>query len=123
MISHAKLRAAMFDIARQKGDFDFFGLFLPANAPGTWDLVVSAPWLGDGQLQVLTEFANLLAASLGREELRHFARIVAIDINDPRLATITAALPGDGRELRLRNTDLLGQEIEDAIIFQAKKAA
>ena len=71
--------------------------------------------MGDGQLQVLT--------SLGREELRHFARIVAIDINDPRLAAITAAFPGDGRELRIRNTDLLGQEIEDAIIFQAKKAA
>src|ERR1035438_8521788 len=52
------LRRAMHEIAKRKGDFTLFALFMPADAPlmqagdpGTWDLVVSAPWLERGRLK------------------------------------------------------------------------
>lgn len=52
----------------KKRDFTLFGLFMRADAPGTWDLVVSAPWLEEGKLKALREFAALLAASIGDGE-------------------------------------------------------
>jgi hypothetical protein len=58
MISISKLRKAMRDIAAKKGEFTFFGLLRRADAPGTWDLVVSAPWLGKGKLKALGEFTH-----------------------------------------------------------------
>ena len=43
MIATSRLRKAMRDIAAEKGEFTLFGLFMRTDAPGTWDLVVSAP--------------------------------------------------------------------------------
>lgn len=44
----AALHEAMRDIGVRKGEFTLFGLFMRSDAPGTWDLVVSAPWLEAG---------------------------------------------------------------------------
>ena len=68
VISTARLRRAMREIAAKKGDFTLFGLVMRADAPGTWDLVVSASWLVEGKLKALREFAALLAASNGDGE-------------------------------------------------------
>lgn len=51
MISTTKLKKAMREISEKKGEFAFLGLFLRAEAPGLWDLVVSAPWLEQGSLK------------------------------------------------------------------------
>jgi hypothetical protein len=52
MTAIGDFRRAMHEIAVKKGNFTLFALFMPADAPlhrgddpGTWDLVVSAPWL------------------------------------------------------------------------------
>ncbi len=51
----------MDEIARKKGEFTLFALLMRADAPGTWDLVVSAPWLESGKLKATGEFVRLLA--------------------------------------------------------------
>jgi hypothetical protein len=123
MISTTKLRKAMRQIAAKKGDFTLFGLFMRADAPGTWDLVVSAPWLEGGKLKALREFTELLSKSIGEQSLRQFSRIVTLNQRDPALTAVVSAFSVDDGELRVQHSNLFGLEIEEAIIIRAKPVA
>lgn len=111
----------MHEIAAKKGDFTLFALFKRADAPGTWDLVVSAPWLEKRQLQATSELVELLSDSIGESSLREFSRIAAVGKEHPAVTFILANLPVDDGEVRVRSTDLFGLQIDEAIIFRAKK--
>lgn len=123
MIPTYKLRKAMREIAERKGEFSVFGLFMRSDAPGTWDLVVAAPWLEKGRLKELSEFTQLLAQSIGENSLREFARIVTVNELDPKLKAIIAALSVDDGQIRIQSSDLIPFNIEDAIILRSKHAA
>jgi hypothetical protein len=123
MIPTNKLKKAMRDIASKKGQFTLFGLFMRADAPGQWDLVVSAPWLEQGKLKALSEFTALLSDSIGEKSLKEFSRIVTLKSGDPALKAVTAAFSVDDGEVRVQRSNLFGLEIEDAIILRAKRAA
>lgn len=117
------LRKAMRDIAKRKGEFTLFGLFMRADAPGTWDLVVSAPWLETGKLKATGEFVELLSDSIGEQALTQFSRIQTIPSDNPGLRAVLRAFSVDDGEMRLQNSNLFGMLIEDAIIFRAKRPA
>ena len=123
MISVDRLRKAMRDISAQKGEFTFFALLMRSDAPGTWDLVVAAPWLKRGKLSTLSEFTQLLAESIGQQSLPHFARIVTIDELDPRLKAIVSKYSVDDGDIKIQGSDLFGLDIQEAIIMRAKRAA
>ena len=113
----------MQDIAAKKGEFALFGLFMRAESPGTWDLVVSAPWLEQGNLKALEEFTQLLSREIGEQSLRDFSRIVTLKPSDPAVTAVVSAFSIDDGELRVQRSNLFGLDIEDAIIMRAKKAA
>ncbi len=115
------LRKAMRDIAKRKGEFTLFGLFMRADAPGTWDLVVSAPWLETGKLKSTGELVQLLADSIGEQALTQFSRIQAIPSDDPGLKAVLRAFSVEDGEMHVQNSNLFGIQIEDAIIFRAKR--
>lgn len=126
MIATRDLRRAMDEIAARKGSFTLFALFLRADAPfmraddpGTWDLVVSAPWLERGKLKALGELVDLLAKSIGRQALQQFSRVEAVAGNDPSVQFILRAIPVEDGERHIQSTDLIGLQIERAIIFRA----
>jgi len=121
MINTNVLRKAMDGIAAKKGEFTLFALLMRADAPGTWDLVVSASWLESGNLKATREFVRLLAQSMGEESLHQFSRVVALDSNDAPVRFILENLAVEDDELRVQSTDLLGLQIQEAIIFRAKK--
>jgi hypothetical protein len=123
MISPTKLRKAMREIAVKRGEFTLFGLFMRSDAPGTWDLVVSAPWLEEGKLKALGEFTQILAESIGEQSLRQLSRIVTLNQRDPALTAVVSAFSVDDGEVRVQHSNLFGLEIEDAIIMRAKRAA
>jgi hypothetical protein len=123
MIPTSTLKKAMHDIAAQKGPFTLFGLFMRADGPGRWDLVVSAPWLERGKLKALSEFTALLAASMGENSLKELSRVVTLKAGDPALKAVTSAFAVEDGELRVQKSNLFGLEIEDAIILRAKRAA
>lgn len=122
MIAIESLRKAMREIAAKKGNFTLFGLFMRSDAPGTWDLVVSAPWLEKGKLKATSEFVALLTDSIGEQALRDFSRIQTVSSNSPALKAVLAAFSVDDGEVRVQRSNLFGLEIEDAIILRAKKA-
>lgn len=123
MIPTNKLRKAMREIAAKKGEFTLFGLFMRADAPGRWDLVVSAPWLEKGTLKALRELTRLLSDSIGEESLAQLSRIATVSRRDPALKAVVSAFSVDDGELRVQRSNLFGLEIEDAIILRAKRAA
>ena len=123
MISTNKLRKAMREITAKKGDFTLFGLFMRADAPGTWDLVVSAPWLEEGKLKALAEFTELLAESIGEQSLKEFSRVVTLNRRDATLNSLVSTFSVDDGEVRVKRSNLFGLEIEDGIILRAKRAA
>ena len=124
MTSTGVLRKAMHEIAALKGDFTLFALFRRENDPstwGTWDLVVSAPWLERGKLKALSEFVDLLAKSIGRDSLSKFSRVQTIPSNDRTVEFILDKYPVDDGERSLQSTNLFGLQIEEAIILRAKR--
>ena len=123
MIDTGALRKAMHEIADRKGDFTLFALLLRVGALGTWDLVVSAPWLERRKLKATRELVNLLAKSLGRESLRQFARVEAVAGDDPTVRFIVRSVPVEDGERHIQSTDLFGLQIEKAIIFRAWRPA
>ena len=121
MIASSALRKAMHEIAAKKGDFTLFALFMRSDAPGTWDLVVSAPWLEKGKLKATSEFVGLLTDSIGEQALRYFSRVQTVSRDNPALKAILAAFSVDDGEVRVQKSNLFGLKIEDAIIFRAKR--
>jgi hypothetical protein len=124
MIPSSKLKKAMRDIGAKKGPFVFFALLQRANAVGgDWDLVVSAPWLEEYDLKGLRQFTKLLAKSIGEKSLVQLARIAVLPPTDPALREIVSRMALDEGEVRVERRTLFGQEIDDGIIFRAKRAA
>jgi hypothetical protein len=121
MISVNALRKAMHDITSQKGEFTLFGLFMRADAPGTWDLVVSAPWLENGKLRALSEFVHLLTDSIGEQTFKELSRVQTVGAANPALKKILSAFSVSDGEVRIKQSNMFGLEIEDAIILQAQK--
>jgi hypothetical protein len=120
--THA-LRRAMHEIAARKGSFTLFALFMRADDPGTWDLVISAPWLDRGKLKALGELVDLLAKSIGRQALQQFSRVEAVPGNHPSVQFILRDIPVEDGERQVQSTDLFGLEIERGIIFRAWRPA
>lgn len=121
MIAIDPFRKAMHRIASRKGDFTLFALFRRANGLGRWDLVVSAPWLEKGKSKAFGELVDLLAKSIDKGSFLQLARVEPIPGNNPTLKSILADFPVDDGERRLRNADLFGLEIAEAIILRAKR--
>lgn len=121
MITNTALRKAMHEIAAKRGHFTLFAKLMRSDAPGTWDLVVSAPWLEKGQLKATSELVELLSDSIGEEALHDFSRIATVGKDHPTVKFILANLPVDDGELRVQSTDLFGLQIDEAVIFRAKK--
>lgn len=124
------LRRAMHEIAKRKGDFTLFALFMPADAPlmraddpGTWDLVVSAPWLERGRLKALGELVDLLGQSIGKRALIQLSRVETVAGNEPWVRLILKSIPVEDGEQHIQNTGLMGMQIERGIIFRAWKPA
>jgi hypothetical protein len=120
-MTNATLRKAMYEIAAKKGQFTLFAKFMRSDAPGTWDLVVSAPWLEKGELKATSELVELLSDSIGEDALHDFSRIATVGKDHPTVKFILANLPVDDGERRVHGTDLFGLQIDEAVIFRAKK--
>ena len=121
MVTNAGLRKAMRNIARKKGDFTLFAKIRRSDAPGTWDLVVSAPWLEEGKLKATSELVELLSDSLGETSLHEFSRIATLGADHPIVKFILENLAVDDGERRMQSTDLFGLHIDEAVVFRAKR--
>jgi hypothetical protein len=112
----------MQQMVAKKGDFTLFAL-LRRDEPlyGLWDLVVAAPWLKGDTLAATREVVGFLAKSIGTKGLQQLARIVVITDDNPTVKFFLKNVPVDDGERRIQRTDLFGLQIEEGIIFRAKR--
>jgi hypothetical protein len=122
MIATGRMRKAMHEMVARKGDFTLFAL-LRRDEPlyGLWDLVVAAPWLKGGTLAATSEVVDFLAKSIGTKGLQQLARVVVIGDDNPTVKFFLKNVPVDDGERRIQRTDLFGLQIEEGIIFRAKR--
>jgi hypothetical protein len=116
-----KLRQLMRDLSREKGEFIFFGLFLREEAPDRWDLVVSAPWLENGDLEALEDFVKKLRAAIGDDQLLFLSRVVTLDADEPALDAVTREINVEDGLVELRDADLFGMRMAHAYILRARR--
>jgi hypothetical protein len=119
MIKTEKLQKFMKEVEARKGRFTLFGLFLREDSPGLWDLVLAAPWLENGKLKALGEFAQSMSEALGQDEVMSFSRIVTLSRDDPSLHAILSETGSLKRPLEKQGHDLFGLPIEHAVILRA----
>ena len=122
MIDLDKLRQVADELTEEHGPFKLFGLFLRANAPLVWDLVVSAPWLEVNErveYGALHEITKKLTATMGEEAMIEFSRVAFVKTSHPAVESVLCAM----RVKRPRGTGVLydrhffGQEISEAHII------
>ena len=76
-------------IAKEKGRFTLFALFLREDSLNWWDVVVAAPWIGKRRYEAIEYVAHLLQTRLTVDELLQLSGIFIVDLDDPRLHEIT----------------------------------
>lgn len=57
------------EIARERGDFTLFALFMREDVPDRWDLIVSAPWFGEDRQAAVNYLVGQIKSRLGEEDL------------------------------------------------------
>src|SRR5438067_6589780 len=79
-------------IAEEKGAFALFALFMREDAPDRWDLIVSAPWVGDDKRGAVNYFIAQIKSKLGDRDLTNLSRIVVIDPQDTAVQNLNRAI-------------------------------
>jgi len=120
VIDTGLFRKAMKYVAARKGDFTLFGLFLRPGTLGSWDLVVSAPWLERDYLNSTGELLDLMAKSIGRRSFLRLARVQQIPGRDPTVRSLLET-PVEDEDRILQNVELFGLQFEKVIILRAKR--
>src|SRR5437667_11678563 len=87
-----KFRDLESRISEEKGAFLRFALFMREDVPDRWDLLVSAPWVGNGKSAAVDYFVNQIKSQLGAENLTRLARIVVVDPHDAAVQALNGAV-------------------------------
>ena len=112
-----KIRKLEEQIAKQKGHFSLFALFLREEAPNRWDLVVSAPWFWADEKKTLDFLAKKLRSRLANDELVAISRIVLIEQSNPELKAIHRTLQVEHGAEELRDSNFFGLQIRHAYVI------
>lgn len=107
--------------AKGKGEFRLFALFLRANSPGLWDLLVSAPWIDKDKEAALRFLAREIRKIASPEEILKLSRIVIIEETNEALGAITSAVSLEHGDAHVKDCNFFGLEIEDAYIITSRK--
>jgi len=116
-----KLRQQEEIIAREKGPFDLFALFLREGSPDKWDLVVAADWIEKTHQGAFEYIANMAQRTLSQEELLKLSRIVTIDKRNPGLDALHRAITIEHSEVEIKDSNFFGLQIKHAYIITSIK--
>ncbi len=109
------------EIARKKGDFTLYALFLRGVLPDRWDLIVSAPWTTQDQKhEVVDYFVSEIKSHLGPDYLIYLSRIVVVDPSQPPLQELTKEFHVEHGKVEIRDGIFFGVPIRQAFIITSK---
>jgi hypothetical protein len=116
-----KFRNLESNIAKEKGSFVLFALFMREDVPDRWDLIVSAPWLGKDRKDVVDYFINQIKLQLGDQSLTNLSRIVVVDPQDAPVKALNRAIHIEHGGVEVRDSDFFGLPVKHAFIITSKQ--
>lgn len=108
-------------IAEEKGGFVLFALFMREDTPDRWDLIVSAPWVGDDKRSAVNYFVSQIKSRLGEGGLTNLSRIVVIDPKDVAVQALNRAIQIEHGRVEVRDSNFFGLPIKHAYIITSKR--
>ena len=104
-------------LARQKGYFRLFALFLREGSPGKWDVLVSADWIDTNKQQALKVIIEQLTTQLNKDELMSLSRVVVIKKDNEGLPTINQFIPVKSGITEIHNKQFFGLDIKQGFFI------
>jgi hypothetical protein len=117
-----KLQEIEAEVAREKGAFNLFALLQREDGYGKWDLVVAAPWIGEGRLKTLRYLAGKITPRFSPEERLSLAIVVPVSPDDEPVQRLIRAFPvsPDQKPVEIRDWDYNGMPIARGYILTAR---
>jgi len=84
------------------------------DVPDRWDLIVSAPWLGEDKRAGVSYLVAQIKSRLGEDDLVNLSRIVLIDPKD-------VAVQNLNRAIQVEHGNFFGLPIKHAFIVTSKR--
>ena len=108
------------EIAQERGDFTFFALFMREDVPDRWDLIVSAPWVGEDKRGAVDYLIGQIKSRLGEERLICLSRIVPVDPEDVAVQSLNRAIQVEHGNVEVNDSNFFGLPIKRAHIITSK---
>jgi hypothetical protein len=108
-------------MVERRGEFALFALFLRDDAPGTWDLVVSAEWLDPDRIKSLQFIYESIGRYLTTNELRKISMTVVLDAGGPVVRSFLDRVGGRVGFVSLENFWFNGVYIIKGYVISSKK--
>lgn len=108
------------EIARKRGGFFLFALFLRDGAPDRWDLLVSAPWIDANRSDAVSYLAEEIKQRLGLEALILLSKIVVVDHDHPDVDEFLRSVQVEHGSHELRDRTLFGQPVKLAYVITSR---
>ena len=108
------------EIAQERGDFTFFALFMREDVPDRWDLIVSAPWVGEDKRGAVDYLIGQIKSRLGEERLICLSRIVPVDSEDVAVQDLNRAIQVEHGNVEVNDSNFFGLAIKRAHIITSK---
>jgi hypothetical protein len=105
----------------EAGSLVLFALIERDDAPGKWDLVVSAAWAKERQKDLLNRIALQVKNNLRWEEKVILSRILILDPQDPFVRAINNMVNVEHGRDRLSNFLVNGVSIKDSYIITSHR--
>jgi hypothetical protein len=109
------------EIAKEKGDFALFALFLREDVPDRWDLIISAPWATADRKAALEYVINRIRSQLGAPVLTDLSRIVFVDPQDVAVQNLNRAIHVEHGSVEVKDSNFFGLPVKHAYIITSKR--
>ena len=106
--------------SQEKGEYDFFALFLRENSSEKWDILVAANWIDSNKEAALKYLAKNFQNSFNSVELLSISRIVLIEDTNPALPALQQAINIEHGAVEIKNSDFFGLQIQHAYLITSK---
>jgi hypothetical protein len=110
-------------IAKERGDFALFALFLREEVPDRWDLIAAAPWVVGNRQKATEYFISKIKSVLGSQDLMHLSRIVLVDPDHADVADLNREIAVEHGAVEVKDTTFSGLAVKHALIITSKRPA
>ena len=108
------------ETSEEKGEYDFFALFLRENSSDKWDILVAANWIDNNKEEALKYLAKIFQNSFNQNELLSISRIVLIEDTNPALPARQQAINVEHGSIEIKDANFFGLEIKHAFLITSK---